>query len=92
MRDEILFDTAGLTGVDLDRYTSFKLRLFAPVGKKLVVNHAGTYDSSLNVFWQVDGMGDSSSNFVAASPDFEQLSGNLLLGICFWGEELGGLR
>ncbi|MCX6873690.1 MAG: hypothetical protein NTW21_07760, partial [Verrucomicrobia bacterium] len=73
--DEILFDSTGLTGVDLSQAASFKLRLFTADGKKLVVNHAGGFSSSLNVYYQAGG--DSSSHTEPATLAFENFSGQM---------------
>ena len=44
-------DTAGLTNVDLDQYQTFKLRLSASAGQKVVASNADSYRSSLNLYY-----------------------------------------
>ncbi len=73
--DEILFDTTGLTNVDLNQYQTFKLRLFAPAGQKVVANHADSYRSGVSIYYHSGG--DSSSRTEPATLTFEEFTGSM---------------
>ena len=75
VNDEILFDTTGLSGLDLSQYDSFKLRLHAPNGQKLVADHSGDYGFGLSVYYLAGG--DSSSHTEPATLEFEQFAGTM---------------
>jgi hypothetical protein len=72
---EIQFDTTGLTNVDLDQYQTFKLRLFAPAGQKIVANHGESYRSSVSVSYGVGA--DSSLARDSAVLEFEDFVGTM---------------
>ena len=73
--DEILFDTTGLTNVDLDQYQTFKLRLFTAASQQVTVNHAGSYRSGLSIYYQSGS--DSSSHTEPAVLQFEGFTGTM---------------
>src|SRR5437667_12280586 len=48
--DEIVYDHAGLTNVNLSEYSTFELRFFAATGKEIAVN-ATNFISSVNLVY-----------------------------------------
>jgi hypothetical protein len=73
--DQLIYDTSGLTNVNLSWYKTFALRLFAPNGQQLVVA-APTNCSSLLSIYYFAGV-DSSSHTETATLSFENLVGGL---------------
>jgi sulfatase modifying factor 1 len=72
--DELLFDPAGLTNVNLSTYSSFELRLFAPVGQIITVNcPSNLYSSSASVYYLANN--DSGSHLESEALSFEGFSG-----------------
>ena len=53
--DELVFDLAGLTNVNLSAYDSFAIRLFGPDGQVISVNRNTNYFSSANIDYIADG-------------------------------------
>ncbi|MCX6878421.1 MAG: SUMF1/EgtB/PvdO family nonheme iron enzyme [Verrucomicrobia bacterium] len=99
VQDVMVIDSAALTNVDLSQYQTFKLRLFAPAGQKLVANHGDGYRSSVNLNFVAgkDTVSHSESavlefeNFMGAMPTRE--SSNFFIcdgsnGIIFQANEL----
>lgn len=97
--DEILFDTTGLTEVDLSQYQAFKLRLFTPSGQKIVANHSASYRSNVSIDYIAGG--DSSLGDNPAVLEFENFDGSMptrdysffSIGdngnvLTFWGDEV----
>jgi hypothetical protein len=87
--DELLFDTNGLSNIDLSQYDSFKLRLHAPVGRKITVDHTGSYTSGLNVYYHNYGQPDSSSHTETTLLEFEQFAGLMpsnTYSLCYIGD------
>jgi hypothetical protein len=73
--DEILFDTTGLANVDLSRYQTFKLRLFAPAGQQVIVHRDEPFRSGWNIYYQAGG--DVSSHTDPAALAFEGFTGSM---------------
>jgi hypothetical protein len=73
--DELLFDTNGLSDVDLSQYDTFKLRLHAPAGQKLIVDRSGELRFSLSVYYAAEG--DIGSHNESATLEFEQFTGTM---------------
>jgi sugar lactone lactonase YvrE len=74
--DEIIFDRAGLTNIDLSQYTTFELRLFAPAGQRIVVNAPTNFSSSVNLYYVAASDG-SSTPTTNNTLSFENFSGIL---------------
>lgn len=75
VHDEVLFDTSGLRAVNLSHYDTFTIRLFAPPGKKLVVNQ-NSFSSHLNIAYIADN--DRISHFASSlTLQFENFVGTL---------------
>jgi hypothetical protein len=73
--DQLIYDTSGLTNVNLSQYKTFALRLFAPNGQQLVVAAPTNYSSGLCLSYSAGG--DSSSHTETATLSFENLAGGL---------------
>ena len=98
--NEITFDTAGLSNVDLDQYKNFRMRLISPAGKKIIVNHNTPYRSRFEIIYKIPNANSIASVFRSGWRTFEGFEGvlpttnytlfyinNGFDTICFHGED-----
>jgi len=75
--DEVLFDRAGLTNIDLSQYVNFELRLFVPPDQRVIVNPPTNFTSALDVFYLAPGETMASHFAPTGTLSFENFSGVL---------------